>query len=212
MRFASVVATFVLLNPAVAFAEGNEWEKVSDKDGIVVYMKNLDGVDTISLRGEALIDATVQDVFDTMKDNAQAHEWMPLVAAKRDLKATNANSRIEYTHIAMPWPLTDRYFINSGTAEQLPDGGMKVFVKSVENPEYKEDDKVLGELKYSEFLLLPEGGGRQTRIKLEVNTDPKGLLPKFIVNAAQKSWPRDFLNGLKKQLTKRGKLRSALAH
>ncbi len=203
MRFAPALVLSLIVIAAPAVAEDATWEKVSDADGIVVYARNLDGVPTISLRGEAVIDARVQDVFDAMKDNETAHEWMPLVVEKRDLKAMGSNQRLEYTHVAMPWPFTDRYFVNTGTVEHLADGGLKVFVKSVENPEYKEDDKVLGELKYSEFLLLPADGGAKTRIKLEVNTDPKGLLPKFIVNAAQKGWPRDFLKGLMGQVAKR---------
>lgn len=206
MRIALLVAPLLFLQAAPALAEDGVWQKVSDDDGIVVFSKNLDGVATISLRGEAVIDASVQEVFDTMKDNATAHEWMPLVAEKRDLQAMGENQRLEYTHVKMPWPLTDRYFVNTGTVEKLDGGGLKVFVKSVENPQHVEDDKVLGVLKYSEFLLLPEAGGAKTRIKLEVNTDPKGLIPKFIVNAAQKAWPRDFLNGLKRQLLKRARL------
>ncbi len=206
MRRAPALILSLIVYAAPVQADDETWEKVSDEGGIVVYAKNLDGVPTISLRGEAVIDARVQDVFDAMKDNETAHEWMPLVAAKKDLKAMGDNQRLEYTHVSMPWPLTDRYFVNTGTVEKLAGGGLKVFVKSVENPEYKEDDKVLGELKYSEFLLLPEEGGAKTRIKLEVNTDPKGLVPKFIVNAAQKSWPRDFLKGLMSQVAKRARL------
>lgn len=196
----AIAIAFVLASPALA--EEAAWQKISDKDGIVVFARNLDGVPTISLRGEAVIDAPVQAVFDTMKDNSRAHEWMPMVAEKRDLQALGENQRLEYTHIKMPWPLTDRYFVNTGTVEKLGDGALKVFVKSAENPTYKEDDKVLGVLKYSEFLLTPEAGGAKTRIKLEVNTDPKGLIPKFLVNAAQKAWPRDFLMGLRRQVQK----------
>jgi hypothetical protein len=213
MRLRLVIALSLVVPAAAALATDGAWEKVSDHDGIVVYAKNLDGVATISLRGEAVIEATVDDIFDVMKDNQAAHEWMPLVAEKRDLKAISATQRVEYTHVAMPWPMTDRYFVSTGTMERLPDGTMKIFVKSVENPELREDDKVLGDLKYSEFLLIPEAGGSRTRLKLEVNTDPKGLIPKFLVNSAQKSWPRDFLNGLRKQLAKRGKLKTAaMAH
>lgn len=206
MRIASLVAVTLFFQAAPALADEPAWEKVSDEDGIVVYSRNLDGLATISLRGEAVIDASVQEVFDTMKDNTTAHEWMPLVAEKKDLQAMGANQRLEYTHVKMPWPLTDRYFVNTGTVEKLDGGGLKVFVKSVENPTHRDDDKVLGELKYSEFLLLPEADGAKTRIKLEVNTDPKGMIPKFIVNAAQKGWPRDFLTGLRKQILKRAKL------
>ncbi len=201
---------------ALAAGSGNSpsgWERLSDEDGIVVYQKDLAGVATISLRGEAVLDANPEDVFAVMKDNAAAHEWMPMVVEKRDLKQISETERIEYTHISMPWPLSDRYFVNSGTVEHLADGTLKVFVKSVDKPEYAEVDKVLGELKYSEFLLKPVDDGQRTSLVLEVNTDIKGHVPKWMVNAAQKSWPRKFLTGLRDQLAKRGKLHPpALAH
>jgi hypothetical protein len=201
MRFLQSLAILALLPSANAAAD---WELISDSDGIAVYRKNLEGVATISLRGETLLDATVLEVFEIMKDNEAAHEWMPLVAEKRELGPAGNSSRLEYTHINMPWPLTDRYFINIGTAEHLPGGAMKLSVQSVESPAHRDESKVLGELKYSEFLLTPEADGAKTRIALEVNTDPKGLVPKWLVNAAQKSWPRNFLNNLKEQLAKRG--------
>jgi hypothetical protein len=203
MNLAAAILAVEFLTPATAAAE---WEQISDRDGIVVYRRNLEGVATISLRGETVIDATVANVFETMKDNATAHEWMPLVAEKRDLEQLSENSRLEYTHIKMPWPLNDRYFVNSGTVEHLANGAMRLFIQSVDHPTFKDDTKVLGELKYSEFLLTPEAGGAKTRIALEVNTDPKGLIPKWMANLAQRNWPRNFLVGLKKQLAKQGKL------
>ena len=69
---------------------------------------------------------------------------------------------------------------------------------------YVESDKVLGELRLSEFILTPVDGGKATHILATIGTDPKGMIPKWIVNYAQKNWPRDFFQGLKKQLTKQG--------
>jgi hypothetical protein len=189
------------------------WQKVSDQDGIIVYEKDLEGSETISLRGEAVIDAALADVAAVMKDNTQAAEWVPFVASRRVLEAISPDERIEYTHVRMPWPIVDRYFINRGRQEPLPGGALRLFVQSVAtpNPAWLEDDKVLGDLHYSEFLLFPLDGGRRTRLTLEVNTDPRGMLPKWLVNMAQRSWPRDFVTGLVGQLQKRGRLATEVA-
>lgn len=201
------LALVALLAPVALGGDGNDgWERIYDKDGIVVFQRNVEGVSTISIRGEATIDASVADIADTMKDNATAGDWMPNIKAKKDLKAISATERIEYTHVGMPWPITDRYFVNQGKAEYLPGGVLRLSVKSVKDFEYKEDDKILGELLYSEFVLTPLDNGRRTHMTLEVNTDPKGMIPKWIVNFAQRSWPRKFFEGLIKQLDKNGKL------
>jgi hypothetical protein len=151
-----------------------------------------------------VIDATFEDVLRTLADNAIASEWMPLVVVRRDLKQLTPASRIEYTHIDLPWPVQDRYFINEAKAEPLPGGGYHISVKSLTEPpaEYLEHDKVLGFLHFSELYLKPEANGRKTFVSIEVNTDPRGLLPKWLINLEQRSWPKKFFLGLTKQLGK----------
>ena len=115
----------------------------------------------------------------------------------------------------MPWPLSDRYFINRAKAERLANGQMRIFVQSVSNPDanWLEQDKVLGFLHYSEFMLTPAEGVEKTHMVIEINSDPKGLIPKFLVNAAQKSWPTKFFTGLSSMLEEDKSLRAkALGH
>lgn len=219
-RFALAPLAFVVFALAATASTAHAWssdekgwEKISAGDGIVVYKKVDDGSATITIRGEALIPAKLDDIADVMKDNKTAADWMPLIVARRDLKTLTANSRLEYTHLGMPWPVTDRYFINHAQADRNADGSMRMFVRSVDEPDadYLESDKVLGFLHTSEFLLTPKDGG--TFMQLEVNSDPRGMIPKFLVNMAQKKWPRDFFEGLKKQLETRGLLKKdVVAH
>ena len=212
-----LVAGVFLAAPVLLASDLTGWDKVSDSDGIIVYQKGIEGSDTISIRAETVIDASVADIADVMGDNNTAAAWMPMITDRHDIKAIGPTERIEYTHIGMPWPLTDRYFINTGKAEYLPKGVVRLSVKSVEHPDpaWLEPDKVLGVLHYSEFLLTPRDGGQSTHMTIEVNTDPKGLIPSWLVNIAQKSWPRDFVTALRGQLEQRGKLHSkpeAVAH
>lgn len=180
------------------------WELLSDDDGIFVYKQIVSDSDVIAIRATARIAASVEAIAAIMKDNSTAAEWMPMIAARRDLKQINDHARIEYTHLAMPWPVTDRYYINLAQADALPGGALRLFVKSVDtpDPQYLESDKVLGFLHVSEFILTPVGEG-MTELKLEVKTDPRGLIPKLLVNASQRRWPRDFIEGLEEQVKKR---------
>jgi hypothetical protein len=193
-----------------------DWEKISDDEGITVYQKKDGDQGTgVSLRGETVIPARLDDILDTMKDNTRAHLWIPMVKTRRDLKQVSPNERIEYTHISMPWPITDRYFINKAKAERLPSGQMRIFVQSVDQVEesWIEKDKILGFLHYSEFMLTPVGTGERTHMVIEINSDPRGLIPKFLVNAAQKSWPRKFFTGLNRMLQEASLLQNpAVAH
>lgn len=213
-----ILAFVTLLMGSTAFAEtpktaDKSWKKISDDQGIIVYQKKVKGLDTISLRGETIINAAPRVIAEVMADNTTAHEWVPLVASRKTLKELSPVHRIEYTHIKMPWPLTDRYFVNIGKAELLPDGSIRMHIKSHDKPQDlvpSTPDKVLGILHYSEFSLTSLDQGLRTHVRIEVNTDPRGSLPTWIVNAAQRSWPRDFFTGLLAQMKKRGLLKDTI--
>ena len=44
--------------------------------------------------------------------------------------------------------------------------------------------------------------GKRTRLTIEVDADPKGALPPFVVNFFQKDWSRDTIKGIRKQTKK----------
>ena len=204
----------VLLLPGLASAD--DWQKISDDDGITVFQKKDAAEGTgVSFRGETILASNTEDILRVMADNSKAHRWIPLVVSRRNLQKISNDERIEYTHVSMPWPLADRYFINRAKVERLPEGLMRVFVQSIENPDQAllESGKVLGFLYYSELMLTPIEGGAKTRMVIEINSDPKGLIPKFLVNASQRSWPRKFFKGLTVMLEEAGALKtSSLDH
>jgi len=196
-------------------AVNSGWEQIDDSGGIIVYEKDPSDVPTVSLKGEADIAWPLPDILAVMKDNRIANEWMPMVVEKHDIAPISTNERLEYMHIGMPWPLTDRYFINRAKAEYLPDGVVRLSVQSIPHPDprYLESDKVLGTLNLSVLYLVPTSAGH-THVSIEVNTDPKGLIPKWIANMVQRQWPRQFFEGLRRQLAKTARLstEAPLAH
>ena len=207
MRSAIILAGAVLLLSEASSAEEKipEWEKISSADGIIVYQKASDKP-TISFRADATVPAAISDIFAVMKNEALTHEWIPYVTQKKIFRVINEDERIAYTHVGMPWPLTDRYVISHEIALRQSNGAVEIRMKSVAYPDYLEKESVLGQLNYSTFFLEPIGP-TTTFVKIEVNTDPKGMIPKWLVNLTQRSWPRDVFNGLMAQLEKQGKLR-----
>jgi hypothetical protein len=54
-------------------------------------------------------------------------------------------------------------------------------------------------------------GKTKTKLTVEVHTDPKGMLPSWLVNAIQKGWPSKTLNGLVKRARKVNKIADGYA-
>ncbi|MFI5389926.1 MAG: hypothetical protein ACHQYQ_01090, partial [Bacteriovoracales bacterium] len=60
---------------------------------------------------------------------------------------------------------------------------------------------VRGELIESKYVLTPMGPSK-TKLEVEIVCDPKGMIPTWLVNLIQKSWPRKTITALMKQLEK----------
>ena len=52
------------------------------------------------------------------------------------------------------------------------------------------------------YKLTPIDGGRATLLEIELHSDPKGSLPAWVVNLFQKSWARETINAIRKQVKK----------
>ena len=60
---------------------------------------------------------------------------------------------------------------------------------------------VRAELVNSLYRLTDMEGGK-TRVEVEIQTDPKGWMPIWLVNLVQKDWPLETLNGMRGELSK----------
>jgi hypothetical protein len=202
----SVAWLFILLviAPAIS-ADPSSWIEHSQRKGITVYKSKSADSQVLSVRGDAEISASIQNILEVLKDNARASAWMPHVAEKREISYSDAQERIEYTHVDMPWPMQDRYFVNRGRLSREADGSVIVSVESVDAPDIVDQGRVRGWIHYSEFILRPISEN-QTHMSVQVNCDPNGAIPKWMVNIAQLDWPVDFLLGLQKELRHRGLL------
>lgn len=202
------LAAFISLALGGYSVPGLSWELITDDDKILVYKKDPGADGSISVRGEAVLDSSPEQVYTVLEDNELAEKWMPLVKKRKILQQIDENSRYEYTHIALPWPLQDRYFLDLSRIDRLKGGLLKISIKSTDKPkpEWKDDSKVLGFLHYSELVLTPQENGKKTHILIEINSDPRGAIPQWMVNLQQRQWPREFIEGLKDQLRKKNLL------
>jgi hypothetical protein len=66
----------------------------------------------------------------------------------------------------------------------------------------EQDCCVRGEITNSSYKLEVLGDGSKTRVTVQIMADPKGSVPKWIVNLIQKSWPRTTLQRLAAQSAK----------
>ena len=176
------------------------WTHLTDKNKVQVWRKEFPNSAVIAVRGIATLPYPIDEVYATLVDNSRSVEWLPMINKKETVRQITPQSRIEYARIKMPWPLKDRYTVAEGTLEIRPGNTYWISYKSVDG-EYNDPDRIRARLDMSTFYLRPAGKDL-TYMDVTLLSDPMGSVPKFLVNSFQKSWPVQFLSGLKNQIEK----------
>ena len=101
----------------------------------------------------------------------------------------------------MPWQLKNRDFIFRAQTFRDGQGRVHLTVKSVEHSLAPPTVGVRGEVLLGDYIITPLGKTK-CRLEVEIISDPKGVIPKWIVNLYQKKWPMETLDAIKGQLEK----------
>jgi hypothetical protein len=193
------VAAFAVPQDAMADA----WTKIDDSEGIAVYRRELPGSDVIAFRGEAVIAAPLVRVASAAFDTSRAPEWIDSLAEARVVRRISNTEFVEYDHFKMPVLIKDRDFVTLNRIEWDPTRqALTVRVRSTTDPAAPATSYVRGEVISSTFVLAPTSDGKGTRVIGDVHCDPRGSLPKWLVNMVQKDWPHTTLKSLRAQAAK----------
>jgi hypothetical protein len=202
----TVAASFLILPRALLAGPADEkWERLGTKDEIITYRREVVGSPIVAIKGEGTVDASIARVASVLLDTSRLVQWIGSLAEAHRLRSTSKLSYTEYDHVSTPFPLTDREFVTQSRAE-LDATKKQLVVKahSVEDPSAPVTKLVRGELLSSTFTLIPLDRGSRTRVIAEAQADPKGAIPKWIVNYFQKSWAHTTIMGLRAQVRKPG--------
>lgn len=179
------------------------WEKVNvSDDGITVYKREVPGADVLAFRGVGVIDASVAKVASIIIDTKRAPEWVEDLEAASVIRWIDQKSYVEYDHIGTPFIMKDRDFVS--VVEMNYDRAKHQLVlhyKSTVDNAAPTTSYVRGDLADTTFVLTEVEGGK-THLDGAILADPKGSVPKWIVNFFQKDWPVDTLRALRKQAAK----------
>lgn len=201
------VLCLALATAASARAEEGRgaWEKVSDKDGIVVQRRSVDGYKLKEFLGRGIIAAPITRVLAVIRDANRRAEWMPSCADSHLLEENlAARTQIAYHRTKAPWPVSDRDSINR--AEMIVELAKNRVYFPFEAVTLPAAPPVKGVVRMpfmrGHWLLTPVHGGKATEAEYQVFANPGGSLPDWLANLASKTLPRETIAGLRKQVTR----------
>lgn len=187
-----------LASPALA----GGWEVVNREDGITVSRKAVAGSPLVAFKGEGVVDAPMEKILHVLVDNDHRTEWVDRLYISERLEQKGSHDFVVYQAFKLPVVMSNRDYVYRGRAVLKPDGKVVLELGSVKHRAAPKTVGVRAHLINSRYVLAPTAGGTKTKVRVEIHTDPKGLLPSWIVNLIQKSWPVKTLNGIRRQVKK----------
>lgn len=175
------------------------WEALDTEDGIEVFRREVPGSPLVAFKGVTTIDAPLDKILWVLVDNEHKTEWVDMCSESRVLEQVNEHEFVIYQRFSLPWYLSDRDYVYSGRAVREADGSVRLLLQSCEHPDAPETVGVRGRLVESCYVLMPLGPNR-TRLSVEIQTDPCGMVPDWLVNLVQKEWPLKTLRGIRRQV------------
>ena len=188
----------VLGAPAEARGADGKWELVSNSDGVRVTRKQIPGSNMLAFRGVMTANVHISKVVSVFVDPTTRRHWVDRWDADRELAVPTPMERIYWIRFDLPFPVSDRDYVLHAKATRFVK--RRVFTAKIRSVQHKRAPQRSGAVRgvvestYYKFEALP--GGERTKLTVEVHTDPRGMLPAWLVNIIQKKWPYKTLRGL----------------
>jgi hypothetical protein len=182
-------------------AINKNWQFIEDNKGIAIYQTEIPGTKLVGARGEAIIFAPINRILFVLSDIDRSMEWVDGLKTSKILEKNGILETVVYQEFGLPWPVSNRDFVFRGVARKDEQGRVVIEIKSEDHPLAPKTTGVRGELIESKYVLTPLGPSK-TKLEVEIVCDPKGMIPTWLVNLIQKSWPRKTLTALMRQLEK----------
>jgi len=203
-RLIGAALLLCLLTQSAAAQEALRWETLYTKHGITVSAGHRVGSDLPVLKGVGVLPVNLYHLLAIVEDVKRHNEWVYRVARAEIVERPNPFKLRAYMRFDFPWPASDR------------DGIVNVNVKRTWSPHHEigiSFKRTVDRRKpvYEGVVRVPWSRGgttlrwltpTSTRVEYLIDTDPGGMLPKWLVRWISQDLPLKILNGLRRQVKK----------
>jgi hypothetical protein len=184
-------------------ADGEDWKLVGSQRGVEIYRRDVPGSDVVAFKGQGTIEAPLWKVASILLDTKRAPEWAESLKESRVVRRLGPNAYVEYNHLGMPFILRDRDFVSEVVIEVDADARTFGLVyKPTDDRSIAVTRHVRGEIRSGFFQIRSVEQGKRSTLAAEIQCDPKGAIPAWIVNFFQRSWPLTTFERLRSQAAK----------
>ena len=185
--------TFILLFFTLALGlqlqADSEWKLIREEEDIQVYSHYSPNTVVKTVKGVVIISASLNKVLKVFEDIRKCPSWMYRCRSAETLQQLNIVERIDYLIIDLPWPAWDRDVIIHSLFQQdknTNDVEIK-FRTSSKAMACKPGIVRVADMKGAMRFVPQKDGGIQ--FTYEISVDPRGKIPKWLVNAMAIDFP-----------------------
>ncbi len=198
VRVAIGIATVLLLSAEVSVSRAGGWKVVRKEAGVTVSQKEIEGRDLPVFRGSTVIAADIYDLLGILQDIDEHPKWMHRCKEARLIKRYAEFHVLHYNRTDAPWPVSDRDTVLDSRVEIQPEShSVLVRFKAVKSPLQGEVTDVVRMRRLSGYYKLTALSATKTRVEYQVDADPGGSLPAWVVAMASEDLPVNTLTNLR---------------
>lgn len=205
--FALLTALVLLVSaPARATmltADDPAWKLQSSDDGIALYRCQVKGSGVVPVKATITIPGTIEEVSLVLQDIPRRPEWVGTRTKSTLLERSSDYEQFEYLRVYMPWPVSDRSAIIRAIVT-VSDDRKRATIAAESVPSHPAADSlpvlVRSQVHTSTFQMTQKGG--DVEVVALVFIDPRGSVPKWLVNWFAGKMARATLRDLRKQVAK----------
>ncbi len=185
------------------FLASDDWRHLTTKDEIEVSEREVPGRAFPIFRGVGTIEANLYDVFAVIADVDRYTEWMHNCVEARRVRRESETVYYSYNRTGAPWPVRDRdVVLRSKMIVVEPGRELHVRFGSVEDDSVGPVKGVVRMRRLEGHYKLEAIGAEQTRVEYQVDADPGGRLPAWLVKRNTRDLPLRTLLKLRQQVTR----------
>ena len=191
------MTALLLAMSVVAAPSLGPWKSVGSEDGVRLYERTIQGRDLPRIRGVLDIDASVFQLLAVLADLDRACEWNSRCLESRILERKGLTRVVFYHHTDFPWPVSDRdvVLVTQVTGHESGHDITAAFLTTTHAKRPAKDDVVrIGRMR-GHFRLKRLAPAR-TRVIYELDADPGGWLPDWVVAWITRGIPSATLTSL----------------
>lgn len=175
-----------------------DWKKINEKNGISSYSVEIPGSKLVAVKGDSIINGSAEKLYAVLTNDEHLKDWVDRLKVSKVLEDISDKEDVMYQEYSLPWPLKNRDFVFRGKVYRDIQGRVHLEVQSEDHPKAPTTAGVRGETS-GEYIITPLGKSK-CKLEVEIFSDPKGVIPKWLINFIQKDWPYETITLIEEQM------------